>query len=94
MDLSQAANDYGPGALGSVAYFLYMRIYQRLDWKRSLVALVTGVLMSAYLGPQVAAWLPNLKSETVGFLVGFLGMKLAEAFVGLDVKAMVRKAVK
>lgn len=94
MDFQQAANDYGPGALGSAAYFLYMRIYQRLDWKRSLVALITGVLMSAYLGPQVAEWMPAMKHETIGFIVGFLGMKLAEGFVSLDVKAMLRKAVK
>lgn len=94
MDFNQAASDYGPGALGSAAYFLYMRIYQKLDWKRSLVALFTGVLMSAYLGPQVAEWMPAMKHETIGFIVGFLGMKLAEAFVSLDVKAMLRRGIK
>jgi hypothetical protein len=87
------AEKYVPGALGAFAYFLYMKIYQRLEWKRALVALVTGVLMSAYLGPQVSEWLPSVKGETVGFLVGFLGMKLAEGFVGLDVKGLLKKKV-
>lgn len=81
---------YLPGFLGSVAYFLYMKIYQRLDWKRSFVALFTGVMVSAYLAPEVHSWVPAVREETVGFLVGFLGMKLAEGFVGLDVKKAVR----
>lgn len=89
----QGVEKYVPGAMGAFAYFLYMKIYSRLDWKRSLVALVTGVLMSAYLGPEVGSWLPNVKGETVGFLVGFLGMKLAEAFVGLDVKGVLKRTV-
>ncbi len=87
------AEKYMPGALGAFAYFLYMKIYNRLDWRRSVVALVTGILMSAYLGPEVASWLPNVKGETVGFLVGFLGMKLAEAFVGVDLKSIVKRKV-
>lgn len=62
---------YLPGFLGSVAYFLYMKIYQRLDWKRSFVALFTGVIVSAYLGPEVHSWVPAVREETVGFLVGF-----------------------
>jgi len=85
---------YLPGALGSLAYFLYMKIYQRLDWRKSLVALVTGILVSAYLGPEVHSWVPSFRSESVGFLVGFLGMKLAEGFIGLDIKAMMRDWVK
>ncbi len=89
----QGAEKYVPGALGAFAYFLYMKIYARLDWKRSLVALTTGMLMSAYLGPQVSEWLPSMKDEAVGFLVGFLGMKLAEGFVSLDVKGVLKKTV-
>lgn len=85
MDFS-AYEKYLPGAMGALAYFLYMKINRRLDWKRSLVALVTGVLMSAYLGPEVHSWMPKVSGDSVGFLVGFMGMKLAEAFVGLDVK--------
>lgn len=84
---------YMPGALGSLAYFLYMKIYQRLDWKRGLVALFTGVLVSAYLGPEVHSWVPSVREETVGFLVGFLGMKVAEGVVSLDVKGVLRKWV-
>lgn len=89
----QDSEKYLPAALGSLAYFLYMKFYQGTDWKRSLVALVTGVLMSAYLGPEVASWMPSVKMETVGFLVGFLGMKLAEGFVSIDVKGIVKKGV-
>lgn len=84
---------YLPGFLGSVAYFLYMKIYQRLDLRRSFVALFTGVMVSAYLGPEVHTWVPTVREETVGFLVGFLGMKLAEAFVGLDLKGIMRRIV-
>ena len=50
-------------------------------------------MMSAYLGPEVASWMPTVRMETVGFLVGFLGMKLAEGFVSVDVKGMVKKGV-
>lgn len=89
----QEVDKYVPAALGSLTYFLYMKFYQGIDWKKALVALLTGMLMSAYLGPEVASWLPNVKDETVGFVVGFLGMKLAEGFVGLDIKRMMRKAV-
>lgn len=93
MDLS-GLERYLPGALGSLAYFLYMKIYQRLDWKRSFVALVTGVMMAAYLGPEVHTWVPGMKEESIGFLVGFMGMKLAEGFVSMDLKEMVREWVK
>lgn len=84
---------YMPGALGSVAYFLYMKFYQDMDWKKALVALMTGVLVSAYLGPEVASWMPAVRGESVGFLVGFLGMKVAEGFVALDVKGVLKKTV-
>lgn len=84
---------YMPGALGSIAYFLYMKFYQNMDWKKALVALMTGILVSAYLGPEVNSWVPTMRPESVGFLVGFLGMKLAESFVGIDLKGIVKRRV-
>lgn len=92
MDLT-GLEKYLPGALGSLAYFLYMKIYQRLDWKRSMVALLTGVMVAAYIGPEVHTWVPGIKEESVGFLVGLLGMKLTEGFVSLDIKGMIREWV-
>lgn len=92
MDFNDAEK-YLPAALGSLAYFLYMKFYQGVDWRRALVALLTGVLMSAYLAPEVATWMPTVKGESVGFLVGFMGMKLAEGFVSVDVKGIMKKRV-
>lgn len=92
MDFNEAEK-YLPAALGSLAYFLYMKFYQGVDWRRALVALLTGVLMSAYLAPEVASWMPTVKVESVGFLVGFMGMKLAEGFVNVDVKGIMKKRV-
>ena len=89
----QDSEKYLPAALGSLAYFLYMKFYQGTDWRKALVALVTGVLMSAYLAPEVATWMPTVKGESVGFLVGFMGMKLAEGFVSVDVKGIMKKRV-
>lgn len=89
----QDSEKYLPAALGSLAYFLYMKFYQGIEWRKALVALLTGVLMSAYLGPEVASWMPSVKMETVGFLVGFMGMKLAEGFVSVDVKGILKRRV-
>ena len=84
---------YLPAGLGSLAYFLYMRVYQRLEWKRGLVALFSGVMVSAYVAPEVATWMPGVRAETVGFLTALLGMKLIEALVGIDLKELVKKKV-
>lgn len=89
----QDSEKYLPAALGSLAYFLYMKFYQGVDWRRALVALLTGVLMSAYLAPEVATWMPTVRGESIGFLVGFMGMKLAEGFVNVDVKGIMKKRV-
>ncbi len=89
----QGVEKYVPGALGAFAYFLYMKIYNRLDWKRSLVALAVGCMVSAYVGPEAVSWLPSVKVETIGFVVGLLGMKLTEGLVGLDIKGMVKRWV-
>lgn len=90
----QDTEKYLPAALGSLAYFLYMKFYVGMDWRKALVALTTGVLMSAYLAPQIHSWMPTVKSESVGFLVGFMGMKLAEGFVNVDVKGILRRRIK
>lgn len=92
MDFHEAEK-YLPAALGSLAYFLYMKFYQGIDWRKALVALLTGVMMSAYLAPEIHSWMPTVKSESVGFLVGFMGMKLAEGFVNVDVKGIMKKRV-
>ena len=89
----QDSEKYLPAALGSLAYFLYMKFYQGVDWRKALVALFTGVLMSAYLAPEIHSWMPAVKAESLGFLVGFMGMKLAEGFVGMDVKGIVKRRV-
>lgn len=89
----QDSEKYMPAALGSLAYFLYMKFYQGVEWRKALVALVTGVLVSAYLGPEVNSWVPTMRPESVGFLVGFLGMKLAESFVSVDLKGIVKRRV-
>lgn len=90
----QDSEKYLPAALGSLAYFFYMKFYQGVDWRKALVALFTGVLMSAYLAPEIHTWMPTVKAESLGFLVGFMGMKLAEAFVSVDVKGILKKRVK
>lgn len=88
------AEKFVPGVLGSFAYFLYVKYLRKLDWRKAIVTLIVGILFSCYIGPQFTVWLPSMKNETTGFLVGFLGMKLAEWFVRLDVDEIIRRGVK
>lgn len=87
------AEKHLPGIFGSVIYFFYMRVYQNERLKKSLVALFTGWMFAYFTAPQVSAWVTGWRSETVGFIVGMLGMKVAEALVSLDVKGIVKKTV-
>lgn len=84
---------HSPGVFGALLYYLYMRVYHGVPLRKSLVALLAGCLMASYLGPQFSAWFPAANPGTVGFLVGFLGMKIAEAFVAVDVKGIVKKGI-
>lgn len=84
---------HSPGFFGAVLYFLYMRVYHGVPLRKSLVALLAGCLMASFLGPQFAAWFPSANTSTVGFLVGFLGMKIAEGFVAVDVKTIMKKTI-
>lgn len=84
---------HAPGVFGSLLYFFYMRVYHSVPLRKSLVALLAGCLMASYLGPQFIAWFPGANPGTLGFLVGFLGMKMAEGFVSVDVKGIVKKGV-
>jgi len=89
----QDAEKFIPGVLGSFAYFLYVKYLRKLDWKKAIVTLIVGILFSAFIGPQFTAWLPAIKYESTGFTVGFLGMKLAEWFVGLDIEGVLRRYI-
>ena len=92
-DYAAMIREHLPGIFGSVLYFLYMRVYHNVPLKKSLVALLAGCLMASFLGPQFIAWFPGANAGTLGFLVGFLGMKMAEGFVSVDVKGIVKKGV-
>ena len=54
-----------------------MKFYQDMDWKKGAGGPDDGVLVSAYLGPEVASWIPAVRVSRWVFL-GFLGMKVAE----------------
>lgn len=84
---------HSPGFFGAMLYFLYMRVYHGVPLRKSLVALLAGCLMASFVGPQVLAWVPGANPATLGFLTGFLGMKIAEGFVAVDVKGIVKKGI-
>jgi len=92
-NLIQELKQHAPGLFGSLLYFLYMRVYHSVPLRKSLVALLAGCLMASFLGPQFIAWFPSSNPGTMGFLVGFMGMKLAEGFVAVDVRGIVKKGV-
>ena len=75
-----------PGLWLCCVFSVHARFYRDMDWKKALVALMTGVLVSAYLGPEVASWMPAVREVSRWVLGGVSGYEGGGGFVALDVK--------